>query len=148
MARLEGVKAGDELLRVLRIHGGTEPTAVTVAKVGRRLVHIPRYEDQPDGPTDTFEIVTGLSKDGAYELMTREAWEDGKKREDLWERLREHGFTGTMRATPVETKVLEAVVAVLDEHAKGAVHTVYSDQEDNEFLGEADPSDPDDWSNR
>lgn len=24
---------------------------------------------------------------------------------------------------------------------------VYSDQDDNEWLGESDPSDPDDWSN-
>jgi hypothetical protein len=38
-------------------------------------------------------------------------------------------------------------VPVLDDGGQ-AVHTVYSDQEDNEFLGEADPSDPDDWSNR
>jgi hypothetical protein len=30
----------------------------------------------------------------------------------------------------------------------GPGYRVYSDQEDNEFLGEADPSDPDDWSNR
>lgn len=115
MASLEGVKVGDTLLRVLRIRGGKEGTAVTVAKVGRTLVHVPKYVGAPNGPTDAFEIVTGMSKDGAYELMTRDVWEDSQKREDLWERLREHGFTGTMRATPVETKVLEAVVAVLDE---------------------------------
>jgi hypothetical protein len=119
MSNLEGVKAGDTLLRVLRVHHGKEPTAVTVAKVGRTLVHILRYGDQADGPTDTFEIATGMSKDGAYELSTREAWEDEQKREDLWARLRVHGFTGTMRNKPVPTNVLEAVVKVLDDAEDG-----------------------------
>jgi hypothetical protein len=119
MSNLEGVKAGDALLRVLRVHSGKEPTEVTVAKVGRTLVHIPRHEDRPAGPTDTFEIVTGMSKDGVYELTTREAWEDGKKREELWDRLRVHGLTGTMRNKPVPTHVLEAVVKVLDDAEDG-----------------------------
>jgi hypothetical protein len=119
MSTLEGVKAGDTLLRVLRINSGKEPTEVTVAKVGRALVHIQRFKELPDGPTDTFEIATGMSKDGAYQVLTREAWEDEQKREDLWARLRVHGFTGTMRVKPVPTSVLEAVVKVLDD-AEGA----------------------------
>lgn len=35
-----------------------------------------------------------------------------------------------------------------EEEEVGPGYRVYSEQEDREWMGEADPSDPDDWSNR
>jgi hypothetical protein len=84
MPGLEGVKVGDELLLVTRLGGQREkeqtPKAVTVVKVGRALLHIPRITREPEGRTDTYRIEDGYRNDDYRhtQLMTREAWEHEK----------------------------------------------------------------------
>jgi hypothetical protein len=123
MASLEGVKVGDTLLLFTRTGGRREkeqtPQEVTVVKVGTKLVHIPRHEKNPEYGTHTYRVENGYRNDDARytQLMTREAYEDSKKREDLWERLGKHGLTGNMRGK-LSTEALEAVVEVLDGFKK------------------------------
>ncbi|MER5754373.1 hypothetical protein [Streptomyces sp. NPDC002088] len=120
MARLDGVKVGDTLLLFVRMGGQREkeqePKVVTVVKVGRDLVHIPKYESDPEGKTETYRIESGYRNDNYRhtQLMTREAWADDKKREELFVRLLAYGLTGHLRGS-LSTEALEAVVNVLDE---------------------------------
>jgi hypothetical protein len=109
MGDLTGVKAGDELLLLIKYGGPREkerePKAVTVYKVGRTLVHILRYEGKPEHGTETYKIENGERNDnyGHAVLSTRAAYEEDKKRQALL----------LAREMPVAT--LEALLKVLEE---------------------------------
>lgn len=125
MPGLEGVKVGDTLLLLLTKMGGKRekeqvPQEVTVVKVGRTLLHIPVSEQSPEGKTLTYRIENGVRADnyGHTQLMTREAYEAEKSREPLEEALRRHGVE-VWRGGPKPIAVLEALLDVMEKHAKG-----------------------------
>jgi hypothetical protein len=121
---LEGVKAGDELLLFVRMGGRREkeqePKVVTVAKVGRTLVHVLKYEGRPEHGTDAYRIEHGYRNDdyGHTQLMTREGWEDQKRRYQVIDELRRHGVDVGVGGTK-PTAVLEALLDVMERYTKG-----------------------------
>jgi len=119
MGNLKGVKPGDELFLIGNDIQGKyrkkDPKAVRVHKVGRTLVHVLRYEGDPDGPTDTYRIDTGIANDnfGHSRLWKPEDWELEKQRPELEEALRAHGVEA-WRKGPKPIPVLEKLLAVLE----------------------------------
>lgn len=119
MSNLAGVKPGDELLLFVRMGGRREkeqaPRVVKAHKVGRSLVHILVYENQPDGKTHSYSIEDGFRNDNYRntELKTRESWEAEKLRDGLRERLRGHGFTyqGSKHSSETLSKILDLLDA-------------------------------------
>jgi hypothetical protein len=113
MGSLEGVKAGDTLLRttVDRRHGWTpQATPVTVHKVGRTLVHILQH-----GRPITYRIENGVGSDTRDgELWTPGDWELEKERGGLEEALKRHGLeVRPGRAKPVP--MLKRILALLEQ---------------------------------
>lgn len=54
-----------------------------------------------------------------------------------------------MRHRELRAAHITAATKFVREHLKNIkTVTVYSDQDDNEFVGECDPSDPNDWCNQ
>lgn len=115
MSDLKGVKPGDELLLIRQRQ---EPQAVTVEKVGRKLIHIPRY-GKPGGETDTFLIATGRRNDNYRHtyLISREDYEARRRRTQLMAALREHGIDFNGSAPERSPETLEALLKVLDADA-------------------------------
>lgn len=120
MGSLKGVKPGDELLLVDRSSiqrkaRDRKSRTCTVHKVGRTLVHVLRYADKPDGPTDAYRIESGVINDnfGHSELWKPEDWELEKTRDELESALKRHGVEVWRKKQPVA--VLEKLLAVLEE---------------------------------
>lgn len=121
MASLEGVKVGDTVLYFRKYGGRREeeqvPQEVTIVKVGRTLVHINKYEGKPEYGTETYRIDSGYRNDDYRHtyLMTREAYEAERRREEVSARLKKHGFEYNWRSEKKPVAVLEAVLKVLDD---------------------------------
>lgn len=123
---LEGVKAGDELLLFVRMGGHREkeqqPRVVTVAKVGRTLLHIPVNENIPGGKTHAYTIEDGYRNDNYRhtQLMTRDGWEEQKRRYEVIDGLRRRGVdVGVGGEKP--TAVLEALLDVMERYERGEI---------------------------
>lgn len=118
MGSLEGVKAGDELYLTNNDMQGKylkkEPRKVKVHKVGRTLVHVLRYGSEPDGPTDTYRIDSGVINDnyGHSRLWKPEDFELEKERAGLEGALKRHGVEVWRKTQPVP--VLKKLLAVLE----------------------------------
>lgn len=123
MGNLEGVKAGDELLRTRRLGGkkrDQEPRVVRVHKVGTKLVHVLKYPNEPNGPTDTYRIANGTGTDGFTDLWKREEWEAERRRDELEDALRKAGVE-VWRGGPKPIAVLEALWGVMERAERGEI---------------------------